>query len=85
MFRHSTTNKEADCVHNTTKPLEDKPAAFSQKSIMANANAAALAVHRERDQRPFFLMDVNGEEASLLWINRFCKKTAYHLMNRQVI
>ncbi len=70
MFRHSTTNKEADCVHNTTTLLEDKPAAFSQKSIMANANAVDLA-------RDLFLIDVNGEEASLRWINRFCKKTAY--------
>ncbi len=37
---------------------------------MANANAADLA-------RDLFLIDVNGEEASLRWINLFCKKTAY--------
>ncbi|ROL43939.1 hypothetical protein DPX16_11971 [Anabarilius grahami] len=36
------------------KPLEGKPATFSQKSVTANANAPPLAVRREGDQRLFF-------------------------------
>ncbi len=32
-----------------------------------------------------FLMDVNGGEASLHWINSFLEETAYHLINRQPI
>ncbi|ROL47112.1 hypothetical protein DPX16_18910 [Anabarilius grahami] len=38
----------------SSKPLEGKPANFSQKSVTANANAPPLAVRREGDQRPFF-------------------------------
>jgi len=30
-------------------------------------------------------MDVNGGEASIRWINCFCGKTDYHLMNWQRI
>ncbi len=41
-------------THVQPKPLEGKPATFSQKSVTANANAATLAVCRE-DQRPFFV------------------------------
>jgi len=42
------------------KPLEGKPATFSQKSVTANANTPPPAVRREGDQRLFFewmLMD----------------------------
>lgn len=36
------------------KPLEGKHATFSQKSVTANANAAALTVCREGDQRQLY-------------------------------
>ncbi len=52
---------------------------------MAKANASGLAVRGKGDQRPFFLMDVNGGEASLHRINSFLEETAYHLMNQQPI
>ncbi len=39
----------------------------------------------ERRPEAFFLMDVNGGEASLRWINSFLEETAYHLMNQQLI
>ncbi len=57
---------------------------------MYDANASALAVPGKGDQRPFlFLMDVNGGEASLHWINvllfrgnglSFNESTAYLLI-----
>lgn len=68
------------------KPLESKPAAFSHKNVTANANAFGLSVHGKGDQRPFFfLMDLNGGEASLDWINSFLEETVYYLMNKQLI
>ncbi len=67
------------------KPLEGKPATITWKNVTAKANASSLAVCGKGDQRPFFLMDVNGVEASLRWINSFLEETANHLMNRQPI
>ncbi len=53
---------------------------------MAKANASGLAEYVGKgDQRPFFLMDVNGGEASLRWINSFLEETAHHLINQQPI
>ncbi len=37
-----------------TKPLEDKPATISRKSITVKANASGLAVRGKEDQRLFF-------------------------------
>lgn len=47
-----------------SKPLEGKPTTFGQKSVTANANASAMAVHGKGDQRPFFGMSM--------------EETAYH-------
>ncbi len=47
------------------KPLEGKPATISRISVKAKANASGLAVRGKGDQRPFFLMDVNGGIDSL--------------------
>ncbi len=64
------------------KPLEGKLATISRKSVAAKANSSGLAVCGKGDQRPFFLMDVNGGEASLCRINSFLEETAYNLTNR---
>ncbi len=59
-----------------SKPLEGKPCNFSQKIVMAKANASALTVHGKGDQRLF----------SFLWMDVFISmwRRGFTTLNKQL-